>query len=150
MIRLFVTLAVGSAAFALAMLLQRRTTPTPLQAGPTRVPSQLDRADFERPDADWLVVAFTSATCDTCSAVAQRARLLSSHAVAFQEVEAKVDRELHKRYGIDSVPLVVIADATGSVGRYFLGPVSATDLWGAVAEARSPGTIPSTCEPGSA
>ncbi|MBA3604967.1 MAG: hypothetical protein H0W46_03145, partial [Acidimicrobiia bacterium] len=45
-------------------------------------------------------------------------------------------RPLHARYRIDSVPLLVIADASGVVRRSFLGPVSATDLWAAVAAVR--------------
>jgi len=36
------------------------------------------------------------------------------------------------------VPLVLIVDAEGVVRRDFLGPVTATDLWAAVAEVRNP------------
>jgi len=35
------------------------------------------------------------------------------------------------------VPCLVIADSAGTVVSGFLGPVTATDLWAAVAEARS-------------
>jgi len=34
------------------------------------------------------------------------------------------------------VPIVVIADLDGVVRKSFVGPMSATDLWAAVAEAR--------------
>jgi hypothetical protein len=44
------------------------------------------------------------------------------------------------------VPLVLIADAEGVVQRHFLGPVTATDLWAAVAELREPGSTPGPCE----
>ena len=40
---------------------------------------------------------------------------------------------------------VVIADAEGVVHRSFLGTVSATHLWAAVAEARDPGSAPPGC-----
>ena len=49
---------------------------------------------------------------------------------------------LHRKYAIDAVPLVVVADARGVVGASFIGPASATDLWAAVAEVRQPGSSP--------
>ena len=55
---------------------------------------------------------------------------------------------MHQRYAIDAVPCLVIADADGAVRAGFLGPVTATDLWAAVAEARQPGSIdrPGGCD----
>ena len=44
---------------------------------------------------------------------------------------------MHERYGISGVPMVVIADAEGVVRKSFVGPVTATDLWAAVAEIRT-------------
>jgi hypothetical protein len=44
------------------------------------------------------------------------------------------------------VPLVLIAGDDGVVRRHFVGPVTATDLWAAVAEAREPGSTPDSCE----
>jgi hypothetical protein len=55
-----------------------------------------------------------------------------------QQLEAIAEAEIHRRYGIDAVPLVLIVDAEGVVRRDFLGPVTATDLWAAVAEVRNP------------
>jgi len=112
------------------------------------VPTGVERSDFGRPDADWLVVVFTSATCDTCAATWEVARQLESPAVAVQEVEAKRDAALHDRYGIDAVPTTIVVDAEGGVVRSFLGPVSATHLWAAVAEARTPGSVPPGCGAG--
>ena len=37
---------------------------------------------------------------------------------------------------------MVIADANGVIRAGFIGPMSATDLWAAVAEAREPGSSP--------
>ena len=58
------------------------------------------------------------------------------------DVEYTAQRALHERYNIDAVPTLVIADREGVVRASFLGPVSATDLWAACAEARNPGTSP--------
>lgn len=47
-------------------------------------------------------------------------------------------RELHKRYQIDSVPTTVIADQSGVVRFATVGPITATDLWAALAKCRDP------------
>lgn len=134
---LLTAVVVGLAAVAVALVLRRRAVRPLEPAANWHVPTTLQRRDFERPEAPWLVVAFTSATCHTCAATWERTRMLESAEVAVQQVEAKADRELHERYRVDAVPLVVVADADGGVQAHFLGPVAAADLWGALAELRS-------------
>jgi hypothetical protein len=72
-----------------------------------------------------------------------KAGVLASPAVAVVEAEFSAERELHRRYAIDAVPALVLADRDGVVRRSFVGRVSATDLWAAVAEVRQPGSTPS-------
>lgn len=108
-------------------------------------PRQLDRADFDRPDAPWLVVVFSSAACEGCRPVATKAAVLTSDVVAVSECEFTTQRTLHERYAIEGVPTTVIADADGVVHRGFIGSVSATDLWAAVADLRNPPTEPRVC-----
>lgn len=103
----------------------------------THVPQLLDRRDFVRPDADWLVAVFTSATCDTCAGVWERAQHLESDSVAVQELEVSTEKHLHERYRIDGVPTLVVADDDGVVQHAFLGPVTSAELWAAVAATRS-------------
>lgn len=115
-------------------------------AAPTQpvaaVPTQLDRADF-RPEVPWAVVVFSSSACHTCADVVRKARVLESPEVAVIDVEFGAARDMHRKYSIDAVPVVAVAGADGVVRAGFAGPVSATDLWAAVAEARSPGSLPS-------
>jgi hypothetical protein len=120
---------------------RRRGTDPPTQRS-FHVPDQLDRADFARADAPWLVAVFTSATCDVCALVRSKAEVLESEDVAVVDVEYTKARALHERYRIEAVPTVAICDAQGVVVRHFLGPMTATDLWAAVAEAREPGSTP--------
>jgi hypothetical protein len=128
-----------------AWLAQRRGKPdAPVRTGYS-VPQQLDRADFDRPDAPWLVAVFTSATCDSCAGVWERAQHLEAAPVVVQQVEVAARKDLHDRYGIEAVPTTVVADAEGVVRSSFLGPVTATDLWAAVAELREPGSTPGGC-----
>ena len=143
---LLAVVGAGAAAVIVAWFLRRRReVAAPTQAG-WEVPTQLDRGDFARPDAPWLVAAFTSATCDTCADVAAKVAVLDSGDVAVARIDHTQEPALHARYRIEAVPCVVIADALGAVRRAFLGPVRAQDLWAAVAECREPGSTPGSCD----
>ena len=140
--RLLLVVVLVAAAVAVAFVLQRRRPrPAPTNVGYT-LPAQVDRDDFDRPDAPWLVAVFTSATCSTCAGVWDKAALLASDEVATQQLEVSAARELHQRYHVNAVPSVVVADAAGVVRATFVGPVTATDLWASVAEVRAPGSLP--------
>ncbi len=133
--RLVIAAVLVVLAVIVAVVLERRRPDAPTQSS-WAVPSQLDRTDFTRPDASWLVVVFTSATCDSCAEVMARALPVESPEVALQEVEFGAQRDLHQRYGIDAVPCIVVADAEGVVRATHIGPATATDLWATLAEVR--------------
>ncbi len=140
-----VVVVLGAVAVGVAAFLRRRDRAVPEQGPSYAVPSQVDRGDFARPEAPWLVVVFSSSTCLACQGTWEKAQLLESDQVATQEVESVAHKELHQRYGVDAVPLVVVADAGGMVRRSFVGPPTATDLWAALAELREPGSVPPGC-----
>ena len=135
MIRFVVVGAVVVVALLANLWQRKRQVDAPTQ-GTSEVPSQVDRADFVRPDSPWLVLAFTSATCQTCSDIERKVRVLETNSVAIQILEYTAERELHARYKIDAVPAVLMADSNAVVQANFLGPVSATDLWAALARVR--------------
>lgn len=140
--RVVLVAVIAVVAVVVAVVLQRRQRPqAPTRTG-YNIPHQVDRADFTRPDASWLVAVFTSGTCGTCAAVWDKARLLDSAVVAAQEIELQAEAALHEKYAIDGVPATVVADHEGVVRASFLGPVTATDLWATLAELRAPGTLP--------
>ncbi len=132
--RVFLVLGAVAIASVVATVLGRRSDPPAGNTG--HVPSMLDRRDFDRPDAAWLVAVFTSATCKSCADVLERARPLESPEVAVQEIEVSTAKRLHDRYRIDAVPTLTIVDADGVVKRGFLGPVTTAELWAAMAETR--------------
>ncbi len=134
--RLVAVVVLAGVAAIVATVLARRSGPVPESSPSWTVPAQLDRRDFARPDAPWLVVLFSSVTCEVCASVWERAQIVEGAEVAVQNLEAKADVGLHERYRIDAVPLLLLVDAEGVVRRHFLGPVSASDLWGALAELR--------------
>lgn len=131
-----VVVALGASA-----VLRRRRPDAPTQGG-FHLPTQVDRTDFDQPTTPWIVVIFTSATCDACHDMVEKAAVLRSREVAVVEVEYGARRDLHSRYGIDAVPSVIVAGADGAVRAGFFGPTKAQDLWAAVAECREPGSTP--------
>lgn len=134
-------LVVVLAAIGAWIIERRRKDPMPAPVRPS-VPEHLRREDFDRPDSEWLVVLFSSASCDSCRTMENKVAVLESATVATCEVEYSAQQGLHARYAIDSVPLVVIADGEGAVRAAFVGNTTATDLWAAVAELRVPGCTP--------
>jgi hypothetical protein len=134
--RLLIAAAIVVVAVVVALMVRRWRRPDAPTQVSRAVPSQLDRADFDRPGAAWLVVVFTSATCDTCAGVVAAARSLGGDDVAVVDVEYQARRSVHERYRIEAVPMVVFADAAGAVRASRLGPVSAAELASVLAAAR--------------
>ncbi len=139
--RLVLAVVLVAAVAIIAEVVRRRRGADPPTQARRELPSQLDRADFN--GDGWLVAVFTSATCSTCADVVRKADVLRSDEVTVMTASFQEHRRLHERYVIDAVPCLVIADAAGVVHAGFLGPVTATDLWAAMANAREPGSIES-------
>lgn len=133
-VRLVLAVAGVIVTVLVARLVDRRRTP--VRPATATVPAQLDRADFPHPDAPWLVVLFSSATCAGCGPMREKVAPLASAEVAVAEVEFAERPDLHRRYAIEAVPLVVVADAEGVTRAAFAGAASAPDLWAEVARLR--------------
>jgi hypothetical protein len=137
MVRLIVAVAIVAVAAAVAAVVRRRrSSDAPTQAA-FELPVQLDRDDFDHPAAPWLVAVFTSETCASCADVVGKAAVLAARDVAVVEIAYQRRPDLHTRYAVEAVPALVLAGPDGVVRTGFLGPVTATDLWAAVAEARA-------------
>lgn len=134
MIRVLIVVVTAALAMGFGALVRRRTDVAPTQVGHQH-PSQIDRSDFND-GREWLAVAFTSDTCNTCIDLEGKLRVLDSRNVGVHVVEYGAQRDLHRKYAIDSVPCTVFADSLGVVRAGFVGPVSATDLWAALARVR--------------
>jgi len=137
--RLLIVVGLVAVVAVVALVVQRRRPTAPLRTG-YDVPDQLDRGDFERPEAPWLVAVFASATCASCAATWEKARHLESAEVAVQEIDATSRRDPHERYAIEAVPLIVVVDASGARQASFLGPPRTDELWASVASLRDPGS----------
>lgn len=138
MTRLVLVLILVLIAAGVGAWFARRDRGRPVSTGGS-LPGHVLRSDFERPDAPWLVVLFSSATCASCADARTVVEPLASDEVAVTEVEFTAHRALHERYGIDAVPSVIVCDAAGAVRADFLGPPKAADLWSTIAELRDQG-----------
>ena len=137
--RVIIAVVLAAVVVGFAYLVQRRRgTEAPTQRR-WAVPDQLDRDDFESPAAPWLIAIFTSATCESCAEAMAKAAPLAGPMVAVQEVALDRQRDLHRRYNIEAVPTLVVADGEGVVRATFVGPPKADELWAAVAQVRDAG-----------
>jgi hypothetical protein len=139
-----ILVAVGVLVVALvvgAVLRRRHGVDAPTQPV-FSAPAQVDRSDFADAATPWLVAVFSSASCAACADVVRKAEVLVCSEVAVVDVEYSRSAALHRKYHVDAVPIAVVADSAGVVRASFVGPISATDLWAAVAEARHPGSSP--------
>jgi hypothetical protein len=126
-------------AVVVAAALERRRPPGPAPPGAYPVPRQVDRSDFDRPDAPWLVVLFSSNTCDSCARVRTELTSLRDSRIVLQEVEHAARGDLHARYGVEAVPMTLVADAEGVVQAAFVGDLTGADVQAALARPRDRG-----------
>ncbi len=128
MTTLLAAVALAAVALAAAWFIQRRTPDAPTNGSAYRVPNQIDRADFLRPDIDQIVVVFSSATCHVCAEIVELAMTFASRLIVVHNVEFTIDKALHERYAIDAVPTVLVADQLGVVTSAFTGQVRESSL----------------------
>jgi hypothetical protein len=136
-VRIAIGVALLGVALVIAFVLERRRRVSSPIRDAHPVPRQLHRADFPRPESPWLVALFSSRTCDSCGSMRERVRALGASDVAVCDLEFSAERELHERYEISGVPMVLIADAEGVVRESFVGPATAQDLRTALERARA-------------
>lgn len=129
-IQIVVAAVIVVAGVITAALVRRRDAGQMARGKRWSVPAQLDRRDFDDPDADRLVVVFSSETCDACASTWERTLDLvgSIPGTVAQRVSFQQRPDLHERYGIDAVPTLVVADREGAVQRSFVGPPDAAEL----------------------
>lgn len=128
-----IVIAAVIAAWALERNRASRSAPVTTAAP---IPGQVDRNDFARPGADWLLVMFSSAACESCSAMADRIAPLAAPDLAVDDVDFAERPALHEKYGIEAVPVVGLFDSVGVAHARFVGPTPAAELWSAIARAR--------------
>jgi len=140
-VRVAIAVAILLVVLGVAWWLRRRRPEGPSR-GVYPIPRQLDRHDFPRPDAPFLVAYFSSTTCSSCQGLGPKVQALESTDVATCDLDFVERRDLHDRYEISAIPMILLADQAGVVQRAFVGATTAADLWAAAAELREPGSTP--------
>tara|TARA_B100000929_G_scaffold155973_1_gene123580 strand:- start:7320 stop:7748 length:429 start_codon:yes stop_codon:yes gene_type:complete len=122
MSRLIVLVVLSSGAFLAAVLLRKLNYRNFVTSG-WSIPGYLRREDFGFLNEPWLVVIFSSESCETCKPVVTEGMKLTSLGIAIQEVAAETNRGLHEKYDIDAVPMLLLVDKFGVVRSSHLGPI---------------------------
>jgi thioredoxin-related protein len=123
MSRLIVLVLLSCGAFLTAVLLRKLNYRNFVTSG-WSVPGHLSREDFEFLNEPWLVVVFSSESCETCKPVVAESMKLTSLGIAIQEVAAETKKDLHEKYDIDAVPMLLLVDKFGVVRSSHLGPIN--------------------------
>lgn len=126
-------LILGAVACLVALVASRRRVRWRGVLASPDIPSTLDRAAFVRAGLDvsgkpWLVAVLTDGNCRTCGSALDRLSPVAGPTVAVVEVDADHHTELHDAYGVDAVPLTLVADGEGAVQAWILGPPTAGDI----------------------
>ena len=132
--RILLAAALVVVAALVAWVLDRRKQDRTARAGPLARPAAArPRTTSRGPTTPWLVVLWSSRTCDSCRGLFEKMAPLASDDVAVVEVEYQAEPDLHRRYAIEAAPVTIVVDAEGVTRASFAGAFTATDLW---AEAR--------------
>mgnify|MGYP001170249808 FL=1 len=119
-ITVLLVLTLGGVAVGISFIANKRKPDTPT-VPKFVLPFQLDRNDFENVESDWLLVLFSSDTCDSCNFVHDQISNLTLPSLQVQNVEFPSDNLLHKKYSVSSVPSLLLANQNGVVEWSFAG-----------------------------
>ena len=113
-------LLLGAFAISVAYIANNRRTDSP-SVPKSSLPIQVDRNDFEMPGMKWLLVFFSSESCSSCIQVREILSDIPLNSIHIQEVSFPQEKNLHTRYAINSVPIVLIANLEGVVTWSYAG-----------------------------
>ena len=113
--------ALVAVALVVAGVLRRRRPAGPTQAASFELPVQLDPADVDSP-LERTLVLFSASDCDSCAGVRSLALAATGPDVGFLEVEYRSRPDLHRRYRVEAVPMLLVVDREGVVRQGAIGP----------------------------
>ena len=127
MSRVIVLVLLSSAASLTAVLLRKLNKRNFLTSG-WSIPGHLSREDFGFTNEPWLVVIFSSESCETCKPLVAESMKLSSLGIAIQEIAVETNKDLHEKYSIGAVPMLLLVDKFGVVRSSHLGPTNSEEV----------------------
>jgi|TARA_B110000444_G_scaffold117953_1_gene110980 thioredoxin-related protein len=132
MVRLLIALSLILLSVSIAVIVERRKVENPFSVKRNQLPTLVRPQDFGlEPEA--AIIIFTESTCSSCSAVLALLRGPAGANVVVAEVEYGENSELHRRYGIDTVPTTVLVEGDGNVVEGWTGKIEVGELARALA-----------------
>ena len=125
--RLIIAAVLVALAVVVAYILDRRRPDAPFSVLRGAVPTRVRPQDVGLEPAPAIVV-FTEASCQSCQGAIQVVRGPAGAGLPVADIEFGVDRSLHERYEIDTVPATVVVDADGVVHGGWTGKVDVGEL----------------------
>ncbi len=135
--RLVIAAVLIVVAIAIASLAQRRRSASATAVPRSELPPVVDLVAVGIPEGPALVV-FTEETCRTCQSAIAVVRGPAGAGLPVAEVPFGIERELHRRHGIGTVPTTVVADVGGRVVDGWVGSVDLSGLAAALAQVVRP------------
>jgi|TARA_B110000014_G_scaffold119773_1_gene82277 hypothetical protein len=133
MTRLFIAAALAASVTLVARFVDRRRTRHPLAVRRGALPTQVPAAEVGLDDGPAIII-FTESSCRSCQDAIRLIRGPAGAGISVADIEYGAQPELHKRFGIDTVPTTVVVDEKGSVVAGWTGRVDLSELTLALAE----------------
>ncbi|MCH1614470.1 MAG: thioredoxin family protein [Acidimicrobiales bacterium] len=132
MVRLLIALTLILISVSIALIVERRKVENPFSVKRNQLPTLVPPQDIGLEPAAAIIV-FTESTCRSCSAVVALLRGPAGANVAVAEVEYGENLDLHRKYGIDTVPTTVLVEGDGNVVEGWTGKIEVGALARALA-----------------
>lgn len=131
--RLLIAAVLVIVAVVIAVVLERRRTDVPFTVLRGSVPTRVRPQDVGL-EAGPAIVVFTEASCNSCQAAIRLVRGPAGADLPVVDVEYGESKQLHDRFGIDTVPTTVVVGDDGVVSAGWTGKVDPGDLAVALAD----------------
>ena len=132
MVRLLIAFTLILISVSIAVIVERRKVENPFSVKRNQLPTLVPPQDFGlEPEA--AIIVFTESTCRSCSAVLALLRGPAGANVTVAEVEYGENLDLHRKYGIDTVPTTVLVERDGNVVEGLIGKIEVGELARALA-----------------
>ncbi|MDG1196986.1 MAG: thioredoxin family protein [Actinomycetota bacterium] len=132
MVRLLIAFTLILISISIAVIVERRKVENPFSVKRNQLPTLVPPQDFGlEPEA--AIIVFTESTCRSCSAVLALLRGPAGANVTVTEVEYGENLDLHRKYGIDTVPTTVLVEGDGNVVEGWIGKIEVGELARALA-----------------
>jgi hypothetical protein len=133
MTRLFIAAALAALVTLVTRLVDRRRTPHPLAVRRGALPTQVPAKEVGLGDGP-AIITFTESSCRSCQDAIRLIRGPAGAGISVADIEYGAQPELHKQFGIDTVPTTVVVDEKGGVVAGWTGRVDLSELTLALAQ----------------